>query len=619
MSLWDRVTQFFTLQAFQEPELQTREASLEDLLQRATGTMRVRPWRFASTKEALGVPAIYRAVSLIANTAGALSLEAFRQGVKLANEDRPRIIVRPNPFTIPRDFTRDTAWNMASRGEAWWWVAARDVDDAALSVISVPPHEVTVTEDPRDLRYPVIEWRGKRIRNENMLQLTLNRDPDSPLRGVGPLQLCGAAVSVAVEAQEWAANFYADSGTPSTLIKSAVQLTEDEAEELRTRWISRPSNVPRVIDQGIEDVTQFEVNAQSSSMFEARDFQNAEAGRMFGVSASLLDIPIGGSSLTYQNLEQEFTKFVKTCLWPNYLEPIEQTMSDLLTRATVCRFNVDAFVRPDTKTRFEVYQLGIESGVMTPAQAAVKEGIEPGDVENAPMPFAPAQAIPSTLPIQMRSTDSPVRCPSCGKSRFVVESQEPFRGRCIRCKTVVSAPALEVRELAPAPAPVVDMTPVLVAIAELKAQPAPVMDTGPMAAAIAGLKAEPAPVVDMAPVTTALENLPERIAAALPRQGPQPAPQVIFAEGAFRAGDVHMPAGAEEAIAAAERVDKAAERVDKTEQAYLAALRDVRAEQPDFLAAMRQVAEENRPKPMRKRIIRDDEQRIIGVEDVVDD
>lgn len=438
MALWDQVTQFMTLHAFQDSSpLVTREGSLEDLLQRATSTSTARPWRPASIREALGVPAIYRAVSMIANTMGALSMDAFRSGVKLPPEERPRIIVRPDPFRIPREFFSQTGWNMASRGEAWWWIAARDADDSAMSLISVPPQEVNVTEDPRDLRFPTIEWRGKPMRNRDMIQIVLNREPGS-LRGVGPLQLCGAAVSVSVEAQEWAADFFSSGGVPSTVIKSAVSLDGDEAAALKAQWVGVPNNVPRVIDRSIESVEDHSVDVASKSMFEAREYQNAEAARMFGIPATLLDTSVAGSSLTYQNLETEFGKFIRGCLWPNYLEPVEQTMSDLLTRSIVSRFNVDALQRADVKTRYEVYKLGGESGVLSSEEARQIEGLDAGDVETAPMPFAPPQAVPSMLPIQTRDEDGPVRCPSCGKSRFVVESREPLRMRCIRCRALAA-------------------------------------------------------------------------------------------------------------------------------------------------------------------------------------
>src|SRR5688500_5211601 len=112
MGLLNRIEQFFALEPWMEPELKTRDgenSSISDLMARfnVRGTV----WRPIGVSEALGVPAIFRAASFIANTTGALSLRAFRNGQRLADEDRPRIIVRPNPFTTPRDFFRDTAWS----------------------------------------------------------------------------------------------------------------------------------------------------------------------------------------------------------------------------------------------------------------------------------------------------------------------------------------------------------------------------------------------------------------------------------------------------------------------------------------------------------------------------
>src|SRR6185503_20306478 len=91
------------------------------------------------------------------------------------------------------------------------------------------------------------------------------REPGQ-LRGTGPLQLCGAAASVAVEAQEWAANFFAEGGYPSMLIKAVGKLGldpltgEHEADVIRRDFTSKDRNTPRVIDEGVEDVTEFKVD-----------------------------------------------------------------------------------------------------------------------------------------------------------------------------------------------------------------------------------------------------------------------------------------------------------------------------------------------------------------------
>ncbi len=453
MGLWDRLTQMLALNPqieherslqlaipFDEfPDMNTQLAAI-----RGQGTQ---PWRRASVAMALGVPANFRAVTLIATTTGALSLNAYRNGALLPPDDRPRIIVRPDPFRIPRDFFRDTAWNMATLGEAWWWIAKRDSDGTPISLINVDPQRITVEENPRDSLRPVITWGDVRMPRDDMRQITFAQLPGS-LRGVGPLQLCGAAVSVGVEAQEWAANFFAEGGNPSLVIKKAGMLSGElddkgmsEADYFLTQWMNKPHNEPRLIDEGVESVDEMNYNTQGAQMLDSRDYQNGDAARMFGVPGSLLEYNTPGSSLTYQNLEQEFTKFVRGCLLPYFLEPIEQHMSDLLTRSTVARFNVDGLLRADLKTRFDAYAVGISSGVLTPELAQQAEGIVAGDVETAAMPFAPLQAVPTSLPVQQRSTE--FRCDGSLAIRGVVRTCNKMlyagQNHCPRCKKVHDA------------------------------------------------------------------------------------------------------------------------------------------------------------------------------------
>lgn len=448
MALWDRVTQFLALQPWQEPQLQTRsdDSSISDLIARFN--VREAVWRPASIRSAMSVPAIFRSVAFISNTVGTLSLEAFRNGVKLAPEDRPRVIVRPDPFQRPREFFRDTAYNIVTRGESWWWVAKRDTDGSALSVLNVPPHEVTVTERERDLRFPIIEWRGREMPNDDMVQITFLREPGE-LRGKGPLQMCDAAVSVAVEAQEWAANFYAEGGKGGTLIKSASPLgqtpdgwSEDaathEADIMRAQWVARAHNTVRVIDPSIDSVEEHDPNEAGAQMLESRGYQVGEAVRMIGVPASILAYGVAGTSLTYQNVGQELDKFTRITLVPDYLEPIEQAMSDLLTRSTVARFNLEGLRRNDAKTRWEIYEI---AGKVIGQQAAADlaneaEGLTPGDIERAPVPFSVPQAVPTSLPIQTRSLHE-VRCPKC--ARLVGRVSGPAELFCRHCKEQVAA------------------------------------------------------------------------------------------------------------------------------------------------------------------------------------
>jgi len=111
-------------------------------------------------------------------------------------------------------------------------------------------------------------------------------------------------------------------------------------------------------------------------------------------------------------------------------------MSDLLTRSTTMKFDIDALQRADVKTRYEVYASGITSGVLTAEEARIAEGLDAGNMENAPVPLSQPQAIPASLPIERSAA---VRCPS---GHLLAElATPPYRFTCPKCKKVATADA----------------------------------------------------------------------------------------------------------------------------------------------------------------------------------
>ena len=435
MGIRDTMRSLFAVEQLNTPRptrIQTRqvtEGSLEDFAIRVLGNRGTKLYRKPSIRETLQVPAVLNAVTKIASITGSLSMEVLRDGQRV---ERPTVISRPNPLTTPRDFFRDVAYSMAVYGESWLWIAKREPRPSNLALALVPANPREIRVDVEDGR-KVIRWGDQEMDPDDMIQITYLRAPGT-LRGVGPLQLCGAAVSVAVEAQDWAANFYAEGGHPSVTIKHAGELDPalgddglSEADRLRSQWVDRPNNVPRIIDQNIEDVEYQNVNEASAQMLESRMYQNGEVANMFGIPGALLEYNAPGSSLTYKSIPDLVRQFVDLCLSPNYLEPIEQTLTDLLPRQQVARFVTEGLLRADVKTQYEVAALGLEKGVLDRAEARAIVGLEP-TIEVEPVPFAPPRAVPS-----MRSADEPLRCTACGRSRMIVYAGGTLR--CVSCKT----------------------------------------------------------------------------------------------------------------------------------------------------------------------------------------
>jgi phage portal protein BeeE len=428
---------------FQDPprELSADPDSAVGILHRLTASASDRLYRIPTVSEILGVPAIQRGVSLISGTTGMLAMQGVRDGSVM--DVTPSLLSRPDPYHAPDEFYGGTAADMAKYGEFVWWIAARDTDDHAAALVRVPLRELQVEENERNRLLPTYRWgsvtstryspanpRGQFVHRKYPLA-----DPFD-LRGRGPLQLCGAAASVAVEAQNWAANFYAEGGYPNINLHDPGGLENEEAEKLRAQWVRTPPNTPQVTSGALE-LREVPVNSIGAGMLDSRQYNNGDAARILGIPGSLMEYQSPGSSLTYQNLEGEFTKLIRTCLQQFYFEPIESAMSDLLTRSTAARFNIAAFLRADAHTRYRIHKLAIEAGIYDTAYAQRQEGIMPGDIEYAAIPPSPPAAIPSAIPRTASLAGREVRCP---KGHLLAElASPPYRFTCFRCKASVAA------------------------------------------------------------------------------------------------------------------------------------------------------------------------------------
>jgi HK97 family phage portal protein len=338
-----------------------------------------------SVREALSVPAVFRAVTMISTLIGSLTLEAWRNGTKMSVA--PSLVQRPGVFSTPRDFFRDTGWCLANYGEYLWWVVDRDEEGLARKLLIIPPGECQVTWDddfPLMRRY---RWRNKDIPAEDIEHGTYVRNPAS-LRGMGPLQLCGAALSAAVEADKWAARFFRRGGAPATKLNSPVKLNQEEANRMVDQYLLREGNEVRVLSGGVT-AEAHAIDPESAQLLQSRQYSASAVATMFGMDADLLNSAISGSSLTYQNVGQRFDNFVRSSLAPGYLEPIEHGISERLTRTTVARFNLQTLLRADVKTQAEVFSTLTAAG-MSATDAATVAGLDN---------LVDTQPVPAPLPV----------------------------------------------------------------------------------------------------------------------------------------------------------------------------------------------------------------------------
>lgn len=294
-------------------------------------------------KQALGIPAVYRAVSLISSVVGSLDLQEFIGDVEI---DAAPVLKRPAKAWKPSEFKRDTAMYMASRGESIWMVDEVGFDGFATSLLPLVPEQMNSEWNGREFtRWWTVDGNGRErtFRPETIKHMYLTRDPATG-RGLGPLQLCGIALNAAQQAEVWASRFYLGSQT-DLYMDSASPLSKGDVDTFHERWTSRPPNLPKV-GHGFTP-HKLTVDMESAQALEARKLTRSDAALMFGISGALMEVADSGSSIKYSNVGGLATELIRLCVGPQYLEPIEEAFSDLRPRGHEARFDVEGFQRAD--------------------------------------------------------------------------------------------------------------------------------------------------------------------------------------------------------------------------------------------------------------------------------
>ena len=312
-------------------------------------------------REAMTLASTYRSFQILATAVSQLSVDVWRGDEAL---DTPSLIKNPDVWGEPRAaFLESTTTSLAATGNSYWRLFRTEPGAPVLNMQLLPAAEVAVHEDlRRPGRVAEYSWRGERLKPWEVQHLKLLRVPGT-LYGLGPIQAAAADLRGAMDVRDYATGWFQNSGQPSGVLKTDQRLNSEEAAEYRDQWHETPAGRVRVLGQGL-DFVPFLLKPADAQWLENQRFSVTQIARLFGIPATYLLAAIDGTSMNYTNQEQVDIAFVRFTLMA-YLREIEMAFSAVLPRGQEARFNVDALLRTDTKTRMETYEIGLRAGIYT--------------------------------------------------------------------------------------------------------------------------------------------------------------------------------------------------------------------------------------------------------------
>lgn len=164
---------------------------------------------------------------------------------------------------------------------------------------------------------------------------------------------------------------------PSIELHQTTQtpLGETERKQLVTEWAAARNGANGGVaytNHAIEVRTHGQ--APEQLLLGGRKATNLEMAQLLGLTASDVDAEVGGSSLTYRNLNDHDQRRLNDVILP-YLLAITGRLSqaDVLPAGYTMRAATSSLVSADFKTRMEGYSAAQAAGIYTPEQCAELE------------------------------------------------------------------------------------------------------------------------------------------------------------------------------------------------------------------------------------------------------
>jgi len=319
----------------------------------------------------LSVPGIWRAVTLISSAIGGLPLHAYRDEKFV--DPQPNLLIKPVPTQTRIDTLAAMVASLIVHGNYVAILGELGSNGYPDSIHPVAVHRVNVRKENGSLVYKIgdVDYDPEQVMHIKAFCMP------GEMVGYGILSAQRQAIGGAVAVNTYAQRYFDGGAQPTGIIYSAnPDLTQEEADQLKAQWLRQYGGTKRT-PAVLNETTKFQQlsdNARDAQLLETRQFSLTEIANMVGLPAYYLNAP--NSSRTYSNVSEENLQLVRWSLMP-YIQRIEQSFTELLPRGQFAKMNVDALLRPDTKSRYDAHKVALDAGFLTVDEVREFENREP--------------------------------------------------------------------------------------------------------------------------------------------------------------------------------------------------------------------------------------------------
>lgn len=350
-----------------------------------------------SETSSLGMPAVWRAVNLIAGTNASLPLHAYRSQddvrLPVTSGQAASLLASPHPDLTSFELWEQVYAHLLLWGNAYLRVLRNQMGQVA-ELWPLHPSRIKCGRASDGSKVYMLDGNEERPLTDREVMHIPGFGYDG-VCGVSPIRLARQGIGLALAAEEYGAKLFGNGSLASGILQTDQRLDQSQADRLKAGWKARFAGIANAHEVAVLDAgakfQQLTIPPGDAQFIESRRFQIGEVARIFGVPPHML-MDTEKSTSWGTGIEQQGIGFVVYTLRP-WLTRVEQRLTRLLRPQPVyAKYSVEGLLRGDTKARYESYAVGRNWGWLSVNEIRRLEDLPPvegGDARMQPLNMGP--------------------------------------------------------------------------------------------------------------------------------------------------------------------------------------------------------------------------------------
>lgn len=351
-----------------------------------------------TSANALQITTVYSCIRVLAESIGMLPcsmmVETNKGKEKAINHPAHRLFnVSPNDYQTAQEWKELCVAHLMLRGNHYSYI--NRVNGEAVELLPLSPDAVlpSLTNDYQ-VEYTVTFKNGDVAVLNSADILHIKLFSIDGVCGLSPVSQARNALGLAKATEKHGSRLFKNGAKPFGVLKAAGNLTDEQFEGLKAQidgYSGEGAFKPLILEGGL-DWTQVSISPEDSQFLETRKYQRSEIAGLFRVPPHMVgDL----EKATFSNIEHQGLEFVRNSLMPVITRIESRVGLSIIKQSDQARyflkFNVNALLRGDMKSRAEFYTKMLQNGAMSPNEIREKEDMNPregGDIYLTPLNMA---------------------------------------------------------------------------------------------------------------------------------------------------------------------------------------------------------------------------------------